>query len=455
MSGRINALADALYRNATAPDDAVITVTMRVQLVTDRNAVGILWSHGNGAGAYQDIGIQSNGTELAISTSAGSAATGDNMTVSTWHHVAYVRNGSAHEIYLDGVSVGTLTASITQTPVVFLIGSNTSTAWVDARFKDVGIWTIAKDAAAIAAERNANGAPASTTSLWAYYPLTTDANDTSGNARHLTTAGTIGWEVNPPVIWLASVDVIGVHDPAPTVIASGGGGIIVEPAVDVVGVHDPAVTVITAPLASAALTLNAGNPLIANGPETYDELKAGPRHIVKFASNDYRMIYEAIADDGLSTTVAAYATSTDGTAWTKYGSNPIITATEAWEGPEVAPTTWFWDGAIQKYVLYYHGGGNSVPRKIGRATADSPVGPWTKYAGNPVLSPGGSGSYDFGSTGDCKVLKIGATYHMWYGGEKRNGRLYKDAPRNKKRRNPLDKSPRKYGPRRRGGRRLG
>jgi predicted GH43/DUF377 family glycosyl hydrolase len=45
---------------------------------------------------------------------------------------------------------------------------------------------------------------------------------------------------------------------------------------------------------------------------------------------------------------------------------------------------------------------------------------WNKYATNPVLRPGYTGSpqtqYDFNNISDCCVLKEGATYKMWYTG---------------------------------------
>lgn len=177
-------------------------------------------------------------------------------------------------------------------------------------------------------------------------------------------------------------------------------------------------------LPSGALTRNPANPLIDNGPQTYDALKAGPRHIVKVGASDYRMIYEAIADDGNLTTVAAYATSTDGDSWAKYASNPVMTDSEAWEGPEVAPTCWFYDPDVLggKYVLFYHGGGNSIQRQIGVATADSLTGPWTKYASNPILSYGSSGAWDAQFVADAKVVKLGTgSYVMFYYGVPASG----------------------------------
>src|SRR5207248_2437225 len=40
-----------------------------------------------------------------------------------------------------------------------------------------------------------------------------------------------------------------------------------------------------------ALTRYSGNPLLRNGPETYDDLKTGPRVVLRFGAADYRMWY--------------------------------------------------------------------------------------------------------------------------------------------------------------------
>jgi hypothetical protein len=167
------------------------------------------------------------------------------------------------------------------------------------------------------------------------------------------------------------------------------------------------------------LTNGSGNPIIDNGPESYDEDKAGPRHVVKIANGQYVMLYEAGSAGGGST---AYATSSDGTSWTKYASNPVFVPTSGgWENDEASVTTFFWDASISKWVAYYHGGNNDQPRLIGRITADNLIGPWTRDASNPVLNQGGSGAWDEEGVADAKVMKVGSTYHMFYASDRGDG----------------------------------
>lgn len=86
------------------------------------------------------------------------------------------------------------------------------------------------------------------------------------------------------------------------------------------------------------------------------------------------------------------ATSSDhGLTWTEYVSNPVLTKGSGWESSHVKDPWLLWDGS--QYVMYY-AGYNGSAYQIGRATASSHNGAWTKYAGNPVLSLGAGGSFD-------------------------------------------------------------
>ena len=57
-----------------------------------------------------------------------------------------------------------------------------------------------------------------TSNLGPTWPLVSDANDTSGNTRHLTVTGTASWEAGyQPATVTPAVDVVGVADPVVTV----------------------------------------------------------------------------------------------------------------------------------------------------------------------------------------------------------------------------------------------
>lgn len=163
-----------------------------------------------------------------------------------------------------------------------------------------------------------------------------------------------------------------------------------------------------ATLPSGALT-RVATPMLRNGPETYDAGKTGPRVVLKLGPGDYRMWYEAVAANMLTT--VGYATSADGVTWTKGGV--VMSPSASWEGNEVSPNSILVEGTTLR--LYYHAGGSQlVNRRIGTATSTDGMS-WTK-APNPVLDLGASGAFDDNQVAEPRVVKVGATYRMYYTG---------------------------------------
>jgi predicted GH43/DUF377 family glycosyl hydrolase len=158
----------------------------------------------------------------------------------------------------------------------------------------------------------------------------------------------------------------------------------------------------------------SGNPLLTKGPTgSYDQLKIGPRAILREAPNVWKMWYEAVP--GGNQSAAAYATSTDGLNWTKYAGNPVMSPSVAWEGAggtnhEDSPTSVLKEDGL--YKLWYHGISGTT-RQIGYA--ESPDGlNWTKYSGNPVLAPGPAGAWDADTVCEPRVIHTGNQYVMFY-----------------------------------------
>ena len=109
MAYRSSAATTYLIRSATVPAADPITVCFRIQLVTDRNVTGTPFSLFNANGSnYQDVRVTSSGTVPELRTSAASSASSADLAAGTWYHVAYVRSGSAHTLYVDGVSVNAI-----------------------------------------------------------------------------------------------------------------------------------------------------------------------------------------------------------------------------------------------------------------------------------------------------------------------------------------------------------
>ena len=119
-----------------------------------------------------------------------------------------------------------------------------------------------------------------------------------------------------------------------------------------------------------------------------------------------------------------YATSPDGLTWTEQGEAIPTGPDDAWDANGVfTPTTLIAEG---KYWLYYtavpkpftndDGGPNSTPTAIGAAWAESPDGPWTKLAHNPLLRPGPAGQFDSHRVDDACMIVRGGKYRLYYKG---------------------------------------
>ena len=105
-------------------------------------------------------------------------------------------------------------------------------------------------------------------------------------------------------------------------------------------------------------------------------------------------------------------------AWTEYGSNPVLVKGSggSWDDDHVKDPWLLWDGA--QYVMYYAGHDGSK-YQVGRATASSHTGPWTKAGGNPVLAVGSGGAFDDAGVNFPTVLyeptDTGKEWKLWYG----------------------------------------
>jgi predicted GH43/DUF377 family glycosyl hydrolase len=121
----------------------------------------------------------------------------------------------------------------------------------------------------------------------------------------------------------------------------------------------------------------------------------------------YKMWYTG--GDG-STNAIGYATSSDGIEWTKYPQAVLQSTPGSWDRSGMTASSVITDAT--GYKMYYMGNDGSAWH-IGLATSDDGI-VWTKYAGNPLISPR-SWAWDSGEVGHPAVLLIDGVYHMWYG----------------------------------------
>ncbi len=101
--------------------------------------------------------------------------------------------------------------------------------------------------------------------------------------------------------------------------------------------------------------------------------------------------------------------------WTKHKGNPIV-ENFGYVGGVVKVK-----GKYHLYTAYPIGSTGPDYSPMALATAKKPEGPWTKWKNNPVLKQGEWGEWDDGGFSEAEVLYHSGVFHMFYGGAK----LYK------------------------------
>jgi predicted GH43/DUF377 family glycosyl hydrolase len=155
------------------------------------------------------------------------------------------------------------------------------------------------------------------------------------------------------------------------------------------------------------------NPVVPPGdPGSWDD-GARIATSVLFDGAVYHMWFAGVNAAGVLGDIG-HATSDDGVEWTMDPGNPVLTrgVPGAWDDQFVIISTVVYDGA-QFHMWYtgWHGG----RERIGYAT--SPDGSaWTKYWDNPVIDVGPPGSWYALQVRPGQVIDEGGTYKMWLAG---------------------------------------
>lgn len=138
-----------------------------------------------------------------------------------------------------------------------------------------------------------------------------------------------------------------------------------------------------------------------SNPVISESLK-NPGHGVVFKNGG---TYYGYFDDDTGSAAAFFNrwTSPDGVTWTKTGVALPVGGAGAWDSAGLFnPCIWIQNGTW--YMLY--NGRQAVQYSMGLATSPDGI-TWTKYAGNPVLSTGGTAAE--GKT----IVFDGSTYYLW------------------------------------------
>jgi len=130
--------------------------------------------------------------------------------------------------------------------------------------------------------------------------------------------------------------------------------------------------------------------------------------VIKVGPSDYRMWYQNKELTGIG-----YVTSTNGIDWTRHPT-PVLSPgpSGSWDDAQVADPKVLYQGGV--YHMWYAGNDGGGWR-VGYAWSPDGMA-WTKSLSNPVLTPGPPGSWDEGNVSMPNVLFDGALYRMWFTG---------------------------------------
>lgn len=215
MAIRGDATTDRLLRTGTMLDyNSAYTWMGWIYLTSDLNAIGKMFSlNTNGTtNNNEDLGTESDGTTLRVRANDGGTAvavTGTNLSVSTWYHVALVRESATSlKAYLNGALDITNTKNITgRTAVTRMEAFAVTTAnsnRQDMRVQALKAWQQALTLAEIANEMKLVR-PIRSSDVWGWWPClpgtTERLKDYSGNGRDWTEGGTLTDEDPPGISW--------------------------------------------------------------------------------------------------------------------------------------------------------------------------------------------------------------------------------------------------------------
>ncbi len=162
-------------------------------------------------------------------------------------------------------------------------------------------------------------------------------------------------------------------------------------------------------------TKHGDRPILDLGsPGSWDDRNVACAMVLKESAGKYLMWYSATG------TSAAHAKWSIGLAtashplgpWTKFPGNPLLVDFGYVGG--VVP----WKGRYHLYTAHPIGSTGPDYSPMSLALADSPTGPWTRWTGNPVLAEGPKGAWDDGGFSEAEVFQAHGSFHMFYGGAK-------------------------------------
>jgi len=163
-------------------------------------------------------------------------------------------------------------------------------------------------------------------------------------------------------------------------------------------------------------TRDTSNPVLDTGsPGTWDDTWVDVNSVV-FDGTTYHLWYTAWDGESPDSARIGHATSPvpHGRSWTKDPANPVLIPelTFPWEKTYVRGSSILFDGST--FHMWYSGGRWNL-LQVGYATSQNGTS-WTKHPVNPVLPVGRDREWDDILIDRCSVISSDSYYKMWYAG---------------------------------------
>ena len=162
---------------------------------------------------------------------------------------------------------------------------------------------------------------------------------------------------------------------------------------------------------------NPNNPIF-NGAQSWDDL-AVINPTVLYEDGAYKMWFGG-RNVGLPIQIG-YATSQDGIFWNELPA-PVLTvgSGEDFDSQDLKSIWVLHDD--DEYKMYYTATNSSAMPRLGLATSPDGI-TWTKYAQNPILELGQTGSWNEYRSHNASVIKREGLYYLWFTGSNTNSEV--------------------------------
>ena len=157
-----------------------------------------------------------------------------------------------------------------------------------------------------------------------------------------------------------------------------------------------------------------GNPVIEGGSEgEWDDNERWLYEVIE-VDGTLHLYYggNPVGAELWSQIQVGHATSTDGVEWTMDPANPVLTTGDegAWDDYAISGVAVLHDGS--EFRMWYGGSDGEVVRGGYATSPDGSV--WTKYEDNPIIDVGPTGTFDDHWAIPLAVVVADGRYQIWY-----------------------------------------